>query len=443
MSDHDVIAAFDRPSRRRTATTLARLHAALAARADARGPPRRRLPHRRQPARPAAARRHAGGARARRVRRRGPRRRARRAGGRRSARASCGAGRASTTSPASSTSTSPARRRTFDVAVDLRLAHGFRRDVLEHLRRDPLRHDRELRRRRPGPTGRPRAVRAVGTRVRAQPGARRRAVPPRRAQRRLDRPVPRRRRGQADAARAGGGVTPRRASSTGRAITAALDELGCAVAGPVLDGRPACRALADLYDDDDRFRSTVDMARHRFGAGRVPLLRPPAAGARRPSCGAAFWPHLLPIARDWAERGRAPGAVARRASTTGSPCATTPARAARRRCCCATAPGTGTRCTATSTATSCSRCRSSSASTSPGDDYTGGEFVVVEQRPRAQSRATSDADRPRRGARVHDARPARALDARLGRGADAPRRQRRARRPAPHARPASSTTRQR
>ncbi len=25
----------------------------------------------------------------------------------------------------------------------------------------------------------------------------------------------------------------------------------------------------------------------------------------------------------------------------------------------------------------------------PGDDYTGGEFVVVEQRPRAQSRATA------------------------------------------------------
>jgi hypothetical protein len=25
----------------------------------------------------------------------------------------------------------------------------------------------------------------------------------------------------------------------------------------------------------------------------------------------------------------------------------------------------------------------------PGDDYTGGEFVVVEQRPRAQSRATT------------------------------------------------------
>ena len=62
--------------------------------------------------------------------------------------------RASTTSPASSTSTSPARRRAFDVPVDLRLAHGFRREVLEHLRDDPLRRDRELRRRSPAPPAR-------------------------------------------------------------------------------------------------------------------------------------------------------------------------------------------------------------------------------------------------------------------------------------------------
>ena len=73
------------------------------------------------------------------------------------------------------------RRRTFDLAIDLRLAHGFRRDVLLHLRDDPLRGDAELRRRRPrrrAPAGR------AGSRhgVRQQPGAPRRALPPRRAQ---------------------------------------------------------------------------------------------------------------------------------------------------------------------------------------------------------------------------------------------------------------------
>ena len=50
------------------------------------------------------------------------------------------------------------------------------------------------------------------------------------------------------------------------AVTAQLDELGCAVAGPVLSA-DECRDLAATYADDDRFRSTVDMARHRFGAG--------------------------------------------------------------------------------------------------------------------------------------------------------------------------------
>ena len=62
-----------------------------------------------------------------------------------------------------------------------------------------------------------------------------------------------------------------------------------------------CHAVADLDDDDDRFRATIDMARYRFGEGRyryfdVPL--PDAVAEIR----ATFWPHLLPIARDWAER---------------------------------------------------------------------------------------------------------------------------------------------
>jgi hypothetical protein len=51
-----------------------------------------------------------------------------------------------------------------------------------------------------------------------------------------------------------------------KSVGADLDELGVASTGPVLT--PAqCRALADLYDDDGRFRSTIDMARHRFGEG--------------------------------------------------------------------------------------------------------------------------------------------------------------------------------
>ena len=62
----------------------------------------------------------------------------------------------------------------------------------------------------------------------------------------------------------------------------------------------------------------------------------------------------------------------------------------------------------------------------PGDDFTGGEFVVVEQRPRAQSRATVDRDPAGPRARVHDPRPADPDAARLVGRADAPRRQHRA-----------------
>ena len=84
------------------------------------------------------------------------------------------------------------------------------------------------------------------------------------------------------------------------ALSSELDTLGCALTAPLWSASE-CGAVADLDDDDARFRATIDMARYRFGEGRyryfdVPL--PDAVAEMR----AAFWPHLLPIARDWAER---------------------------------------------------------------------------------------------------------------------------------------------
>jgi hypothetical protein len=77
-----------------------------------------------------------------------------------------------------------------------------------------------------------------------------------------------------------------------------LDESGFAVTEPVLVAAE-CSELSVLFDGD-RFRSTVDMARHRFGHGRYryfdyPL--PPAIAAARP----AFYERLAPIANRWAE----------------------------------------------------------------------------------------------------------------------------------------------
>ena len=56
-----------------------------------------------------------------------------------------------------------------------------------------------------------------------------------------------------------------------------------------------------------------------------------------------------------------------------------------------------------------------------GRDYEGGEVVLVEQRPRAQSRATTIAVAARRGHRLHQSRTTRARHARRPSGRDAPR----------------------
>jgi hypothetical protein len=84
------------------------------------------------------------------------------------------------------------------------------------------------------------------------------------------------------------------------ALTEEVDAAGSAQTAPLLT--PAeCREIAACYDDAARFRSTVDMARHRFGSGQYRYfdhpLPPAVAGLR-----AAFYPHLLPIARAWAAR---------------------------------------------------------------------------------------------------------------------------------------------
>jgi uncharacterized protein len=75
-----------------------------------------------------------------------------------------------------------------------------------------------------------------------------------------------------------------------------LDTRGFAVTAPLLDERE-CADLADLFDGG-RFRSTIDMARHRFGDGRYRYfdhpLPVPIAELR-----GAFYGHLAPIANRW------------------------------------------------------------------------------------------------------------------------------------------------
>ena len=84
------------------------------------------------------------------------------------------------------------------------------------------------------------------------------------------------------------------------ALTAEVDASGSAQTAPVLTP-DECREIAALYDDADRFRSTIDMARFRFGSGQYRYFDHPVPDVVA-RLRAAFYPHLLPIAREWAAR---------------------------------------------------------------------------------------------------------------------------------------------
>lgn len=81
-------------------------------------------------------------------------------------------------------------------------------------------------------------------------------------------------------------------------LNTTLDEVGHAVTPPLLDDAE-CSELAGLFDVG-RFRSTIDMARYRFGDGRYryfdhPL--PETIAALR----ASFYPHLARVANRWSK----------------------------------------------------------------------------------------------------------------------------------------------
>jgi uncharacterized protein len=81
------------------------------------------------------------------------------------------------------------------------------------------------------------------------------------------------------------------------AAGAGLDDHGCALIGPLLTPDEAAE-IASLYADDYRFRSTVNMRRHRFGEGEYRYFAEPFPEAVV-ALKQALYPKLLPIARDW------------------------------------------------------------------------------------------------------------------------------------------------
>lgn len=83
-------------------------------------------------------------------------------------------------------------------------------------------------------------------------------------------------------------------------ISADLDEFGVALTGPLLN-RETGRALRSLYADDDRFRSRILMQRHRFGSGEYKYFANPLPGPVR-ALREMFYENLAPIADRWNER---------------------------------------------------------------------------------------------------------------------------------------------
>ena len=87
-------------------------------------------------------------------------------------------------------------------------------------------------------------------------------------------------------------------------VQAALDEVGHARL-PRLLSSSECRLLAKLYPRDEHFRSTVNMEQHRFGRGEYRYfarpLPPLVEDLRR-----ALYPPLARVANAWQERLSAP-----------------------------------------------------------------------------------------------------------------------------------------
>ncbi len=97
-----------------------------------------------------------------------------------------------------------------------------------------------------------------------------------------------------------GTYAQRVAASDWESVARELDEYGCALLPRLLT--PAeCAEISDLYDQHDRFRATIDMTRHRFGSGEYRYFAAPFP-APVDELRHALYRRLLPIARDWYAR---------------------------------------------------------------------------------------------------------------------------------------------
>lgn len=79
-----------------------------------------------------------------------------------------------------------------------------------------------------------------------------------------------------------------------------LDQQGFAHIPTVL-AREECEQIKSLYDQENLFRSTIDMPRYRFGMGQYKYFSYPLP-ALIESLRRGFYPALVPVANDWMEK---------------------------------------------------------------------------------------------------------------------------------------------
>ena len=181
----------------------------------------------------------------------------------------------------------------------------------------------------------------------------------------------------------GGKIAERVAALDWRRIAQDLDDSGNALI-PQLLGASDCRAVASWYAEDARFRSRVVMASHGFGRGEYKYFSYPLPQLVD-SLRAALYPQLAPIANRWNESLR----VATRY----------PPQLRQFLARCHEAGQTRPTPLLLQYGVGDYNClhqdlygewvfplQVTILLSQPGEDFTGGEFVLTEQRPRMQSR---------------------------------------------------------
>jgi hypothetical protein len=187
------------------------------------------------------------------------------------------------------------------------------------------------------------------------------------------------------AARPGEGSVEARVSGFDWAALAA--ELGAegSAALPALLTPEACERIIGLYDEAARFRSQVIMARHGYGQGEYRYFAYPLPDLVQ-NLRAALYPRLAPVANAWNDALGVPTryppsleAFLQRCHAAGQ---TRPTPLLLRY-----GPGDYNRLHQDLYGEHVFPLQAAVLLSAPGRDFTGGEFVLTEQRPRMQSRA--------------------------------------------------------